>query len=173
MFPARPRSRSRAGERPGARAHVPLLAVAALAAALTAASGPAVAAGPHPVRTAPRDRLVVIADDGTTTRTTTLRCHPSGGTHPTARAACLRLDRLGGPLGPVPPARLCTMIFAGPQTARIRGHWHGRPVDQTYRRSNGCEVRRWEAMEPVLPDPAAQRAPAASQQAESGPLGVR
>ena len=41
MFPARPRSRSRsrAGERPGARAHVPLLALAALAHNLTRAAG--------------------------------------------------------------------------------------------------------------------------------------
>ncbi len=172
MFPARPRSRSRsrAGERPGARAHVPLLALAALA----LAAGPAGAAGPHPVRPAPRDRLVVTVDDGGgSTATTTLRCHPSGGTHPAARAACLRLDRLGGPLGPVPPARLCTMIFAGPQVARVTGRWRGRRVDRTYRRSNGCEVQRWEAMEPVLPDPAAHRAPAGSPLAGSGPLAVR
>lgn len=46
------------------------------------------------------------------------------------------------------------MLYGGPQTATIRGIWHGHLVDETYRRTNGCEVARWARMTPALPDPA-------------------
>lgn len=43
------------------------------------------------------------------------------------------------------------MIYSGPQRARVRGIWDGRPVDDRYDRTNGCEADRWRRMAPVLP----------------------
>lgn len=47
---------------------------------------------------------------------------------------------------------MCTMQYGGPATARVTGTWAGRPVDATYERGNGCEIARWDAMVPVLPE---------------------
>lgn len=77
-----------------------------------------------------------------------LSCHPSGRS---ATAACRRLDALGGPLGTSPRREVCSMLFSGPQTARITGTWRGRRVDETYGRGNGCQTSRWQRMSPVLP----------------------
>jgi hypothetical protein len=43
------------------------------------------------------------------------------------------------------------MQYGGPATARITGTWHGRPVDATYKRTDGCEISRWQGLVPVLP----------------------
>ncbi|PGH49286.1 SSI family serine proteinase inhibitor, partial [Streptomyces sp. Ru87] len=105
------------------------------------------------------DRLTVTiggsgnrAVDGTYT----LDCHPRGGTHRSAPAACDRLDevtRYGrDPFAPVPADANCLMIYGGPATARLTGTWAGRPVDARFSRSNGCEISRWDNLLPVLPD---------------------
>ncbi|KAA0933698.1 SSI family serine proteinase inhibitor [Streptomyces apricus] len=84
-----------------------------------------------------------------------LDCHPAGGSHPDARAACEQLDRnTSWGKSPFTSARhgeLCTMQYGGPATAHVTGTWAGRPVDATYKRSNGCEIARWDALVPVLP----------------------
>ncbi|MEU6278157.1 SSI family serine proteinase inhibitor [Streptomyces populi] len=103
------------------------------------------------------DRLTVTvhgAGDGAD-GTFELECHPAGGTHPHAAEACARLDRMTtwgkDTFAPVPPDSLCTMVYGGPATAHVTGTWAGRPVDARYDRSNGCEISRWNALEPVLP----------------------
>ncbi|MDT0378854.1 SSI family serine proteinase inhibitor [Streptomyces sp. DSM 42041] len=112
--------------------------------------------------------------------TRSLFCHPAGGTHPRAQAACEALDaavsaartagrdpegpvgRSGdtqralrapaaGPFAPVPSEAVCTMVHGGPAHARIKGVWHGKPVDARFDRSNGCEMSRWDRLVPVLP----------------------
>lgn len=132
----------------------PLLAAALVAlgllSALPASAAPA-------ARDAWGDRLLVTVSgagagvDGTVT----LRCHPAGGSHREAGAACARLDavtRWGkDTFAPVPKDALCTMQYGGPQTARVTGRWAGRQVDATYARTNGCEIARWNALVPVLP----------------------
>ncbi len=125
--------------------------------AAAAADGhPAVAPGTvSGARTYP-DHLVVTDDDGHGwVSRHTLRCHPEGGSHPHAWHACHRLDEMHGPAGPVPPGRMCSMLYGGPQTARVDGVWHGRPVHETYSRKDGCQTERWRRMVPVLPDPSA------------------
>jgi hypothetical protein len=98
------------------------------------------------------DRLAVTVDDGAGGTTTyQLDCHPAGGTHPDPAGACARLDTLGGPLGPTPTDRMCSMVYGGPQTATVAGRWHGTEVVAHYRRTNGCESDRWRSMGPVLP----------------------
>lgn len=135
------------------------LALGTLAAATptTAATPATTTAATSPDAPAGRvDILSVGYDDGHgDTARHTLRCHPAGGNLPRAAAACGRLDALGGPLGPVPKGEMCSMIYGGPQTARITGNWHGRRVDESYSRSNGCQTRRWQRMTPVLPGPPA------------------
>ncbi len=121
---------------------------------LTAAIGLILcAASPaHAVTPVTGDQLHVTYDDGHgTVSTRTLRCHPTGGSMAEAARACGRLDELGGPVGAGPAHEMCSMIYGGPQTARITGTWHGRPVAESYSRSNGCQTERWQRMAPVLP----------------------
>lgn len=83
----------------------------------------------------------------------TLTCRPTGGSHPNAAAACRRLNHLpGDPFQPVPPGSVCTMIYGGPQRANVVGIVHGKPVAARFDRTNGCEIARWDALVPVLPE---------------------
>lgn len=115
---------------------------------------------PTPVTGSSPDRLTVTVTEAGDGRDGTfkLECHPTGGTHPQAEDACARLDE--GTWGtdtfaPTPAGANCTMQYGGPATAHITGTWHGRPVDATYNRGNGCEISRWNKLVPVLPDTSA------------------
>ncbi|MER5766942.1 SSI family serine proteinase inhibitor [Streptomyces sp. NPDC001985] len=136
------------------------------AAALVSAAAPVAGAAALPVPlpgllSAPepeRDRLTVTVSDTGNARTNgryELECDPAGGTHPAAEGACERLDQLAregsDPFAPVPQGQMCTQQAGGPATARVTGTWHGRPVDATFNRTDGCEISRWQTMEPVLP----------------------
>jgi hypothetical protein len=146
-----------------------VLTATASVAALTAAVPPAgaVALSPPPLplplldRPAPEqpDRLTVIVSATGNTRTDgryELECGPAGGTHPSAESACNRLEELAreqqDPFAPVAEDQMCTQQFGGPATARVTGTWQGRQVDATFDRSNGCEISRWQTLEPVLPN---------------------
>ncbi|MFF1874120.1 SSI family serine proteinase inhibitor [Streptomyces sp. CB03911] len=104
------------------------------------------------------DRLTVTVSDGggpASGGTHELLCHPAGGDHPAAQEACDRLDSLtvwGRDLfAPVPPDAVCTLQYGGPATARVTGHWAGRPVDARFSRRDGCEIARWDSFVPLLP----------------------
>ena len=103
------------------------------------------------------DHLRVAVSEAGTGRDGTfeLHCHPAGGSHPDARAACEQLDRKTSwgmsPFAPADEGGLCTMQYGGPATAHVTGTWAGRPVDATYQRDDGCEIARWDALVPVLP----------------------
>ncbi|MGV9882482.1 SSI family serine proteinase inhibitor [Streptomyces sp. NPDC003006] len=143
-----------------------ILTAAASAAALSAAPltahadthtvPPAVTPAVTPAE-APTDRLTITVTDsgGDGEGTYELRCHPTGGTHPAAKAACARLDEVTvygtDPFAPVPAGAMCTRQYGGPATAHIKGTWQGRPVDATYTRGDGCEISRWDRLAPVLP----------------------
>ncbi|MFD9032692.1 SSI family serine proteinase inhibitor [Streptomyces sp. NPDC059567] len=79
----------------------------------------------------------------------------AGGDHPAAVHACARLDTLAkegqDPFEPVTKDALCGQQHGGPVVARITGDWRGRSVDARFSRANGCEIDRWENLEPVLP----------------------
>ncbi|MGW0839495.1 SSI family serine proteinase inhibitor [Streptomyces sp. NPDC002787] len=106
----------------------------------------------------PGDRLTVTVREagGGADGTFELRCHPQGGSHPAVREACGRLDRRTtwgtDPFAPVRPGTVCTMQYGGPATAYVTGTWAGRRVDARFDRGNGCEIARWDALVPVLPD---------------------
>lgn len=138
--------------RPPRTRRIPLATAAPAFALAVVAAVPASAACP----TDSWDRVAITVSDGYgTTHHYALRCRPPRGTHPEPRAACRQLAALHGPLGPMPRGQMCSMIYGGPQTARVAGYWHGVRVDQNYDRVNGCEIARWRQMEPVLPAPAA------------------
>src|SRR5712691_3009242 len=84
-------------------------------------------------------------------RTATLRCDPAGGTLRDARAACRRLAALDRPFAPVPPHAPCTQIYGGPQVAVVAGTFRGRRVWAEFRRTNGCEIDRWNRVQFLFP----------------------
>ncbi|OAH15032.1 SSI family serine proteinase inhibitor [Streptomyces jeddahensis] len=128
---------------------------AALSAAPTAAADTDLLPLP-PLFTAP-DQLTITVQGvgGDADGTYELECGPAGGTHPNAAGACRRLDEQAAegrdPFAPRQRGAMCTMQYGGPATAHVTGIWHGRPVDATYDRGDGCEVARWDAVVPVLP----------------------
>ena len=94
------------------------------------------------------------ADEKSDAVVMTLSCHPTGGDHPRADEACQRLDAVEkdgtDPFAKPAPDEICTFIYGGPQTATVVGTWKGANVDAKFSRSNGCEIARWNAIEPVL-----------------------
>ncbi len=129
-------------------------------AVLCAGAAPAVAADADASGRFPLpggDRLTVtVSHAGHADGRYVLRCHPGRGSHPDPVRACDTLDRRTtwgrDPFGPVPPRSLCAMQYGGTATAHITGTWAGRPVDARYGRGDGCQIARWDALVPVLPD---------------------
>ncbi|MGH4034678.1 SSI family serine proteinase inhibitor [Actinomycetota bacterium Odt1-20B] len=102
------------------------------------------------------DRLTVTVMDAGEGQDGTfdLECRPTGGSHPDADGACATLDQVPwgkDPFAPVAPDAMCTMQYGGPATAHITGTWHGRHVDASFKRTDGCEISRWDSLVPVLP----------------------
>ncbi|MCX5377098.1 SSI family serine proteinase inhibitor [Streptomyces sp. NBC_00091] len=134
------------------------LAALAVTSALAAA-----AAGPLPPLP-PLGRLLATPDRLTIELSNTgnrlvdgkfrLECRPFGGDHPKAEDACARLDELArkgkNPFAP-PKDEACSFQNGGPATAHVTGTWRGQEVDTTFRRRNGCDISRWNNLEPVLP----------------------
>ncbi len=90
----------------------------------------------------------------------TLTCGPAGGTLPHPAAACAALARVHDPFGPVRRGVMCSMIYGGPQAATIVGTWHGKRVNATFSRVDGCQTARWNRIAPVFgpyASPAAMR----------------
>ncbi|GAA2087233.1 hypothetical protein GCM10009801_50090 [Streptomyces albiaxialis] len=130
------------------------LTFAALASTVPAAPAVSPAVSPAP----DGDHLTVTVahtGDPALDGTYELYCHPAAGDHPDPRAACARLDKATGwgkdPFAPVPPNTPCTKQYGGPATAHVTGRWAGRPVDARYDRTDGCEISRWNDLEPFLP----------------------
>jgi hypothetical protein len=97
------------------------------------------------------DLTITVWPQGTggASRTWTLRCDPVGGSLPNAERACERLT--GAALKPLPAGTICTQIYGGPQAARVRGRFDGRPVDVRFNRTNGCEISRWNGATFLFP----------------------
>jgi Subtilisin inhibitor-like len=85
--------------------------------------------------------------------TWTLRCDYPGprGTHPRPEAACLALARHARALRPVPDEVACTQQWDGPEVALVRGTFRGKRIRATFNRTDGCEIRRWNALAALLP----------------------
>lgn len=128
-------------------------ALTAVALAVAATSGAATWVSAESLGRPTVLRIEVLAEPGAQTSKHTLTCRPTGGSHPHAQAACRRLNNLSGdPFQPVPSGSVCTMIYGGPQRAIVQGIVHGKPVAAQFNRRNGCEMARWDALVPVLPE---------------------
>ncbi|MFC7326135.1 SSI family serine proteinase inhibitor [Marinactinospora rubrisoli] len=83
--------------------------------------------------------------EGFSPGTWTLTCSPAGGDHPEPEAACADLSDAGTEVfEPVPESQPCTFVYGGPEVATVTGRVGDTEVDSTFRRSDGCEVDRWE-----------------------------
>jgi len=98
--------------------------------------------------------ITVTVDDGSGGKQTwTLTCGAdgaAGGDHPDAAGACAALAALPDPFRPVPKDMACTMVYGGPQTATVQGRWGGKDVLTTFKRTDGCEIARWNRIAPLL-----------------------
>ena len=131
---------------------------ATLSVVLAACAEPAQPVGPPEITASPSAaptpdaRLTVLHRDGSKDSIWQLTCAPTGGTHPDPQTACQALDdNDGAALAPVDSGTMCTQVYAGPDTATIRGTWRGREVSSTFKLTNGCEIARWEALVGLLP----------------------
>jgi len=71
----------------------------------------------------------------------------AGDSSPPCRAA---RALAAGDFAPVDAKKACTEIFGGPQTARVTGVLHSKPVTADFSRNNGCEIARWERVAKLL-----------------------
>jgi hypothetical protein len=93
---------------------------------------------------------VTVDDDGAQgpeePRTLELECEA-----PSDSAACGAAAGISAAdLRPVSGDTACTQIFGGPEEARIVGSIRGDDVDATFKRSDGCEIARWDKVKPLL-----------------------
>jgi Subtilisin inhibitor-like len=80
----------------------------------------------------------------------TLRCDPVAGTHPRRVEACRLLASLANPFAPVPPNLGCTQIYGGPQVALVTGTFREGRVWARFKRSDGCQIARWQRVRVLL-----------------------
>ncbi|MFC8304683.1 serine protease inhibitor [Specibacter sp. NPDC057265] len=75
-----------------------------------------------------------------------------GSTVPDPAAALAAVERHGEKtFFPVPdPARMCTQQYGGPEVAVVTGWFKGKTVNATFKRTDGCEIARWQALAPLF-----------------------
>ncbi|GAA3609351.1 SSI family serine proteinase inhibitor [Kineosporia mesophila] len=147
---ARPNITDRRRPRPGPLLLAALLALVAVLATGCASDSDSGTVTPQDAP-GPATDLTIKVTDGKTT-TWSLTCDPAGGDHPDASAACATLEKSGTQaLGTPATDQMCTQIFGGEQTATITGTWKGKAVNASLSRKDGCEVARWDQLDPLLP----------------------
>ncbi|VXC35281.1 Subtilisin inhibitor-like [Arthrobacter sp. 9AX] len=72
--------------------------------------------------------------------------------HPTADAACAALKNNAAIVASpaVRTDQACTEQYGGPQEAQVTGVVDGVPVDDAFKRTNGCEIGSWDAAKDVI-----------------------
>lgn len=128
-----------------------VITAAACGSATSASSAPKSSASASASAPAARVSLTVVvkASPGASPQRWTLRCDPTGGTHPDAQAACHQLLAAKNPFAPIPRGIMCPMIAAGPQRATISGIFFGQHVASNFSRT-GCEAARWSELGDVF-----------------------
>jgi hypothetical protein len=143
----------------GARYLLPVTLCAIALAACGSEAGSASSGGPassaSPAAPAAKVALTITVTPrpGAHTRRWTLRCEPTGGTHPDADAACHQLLTAKDPFQPIPRNIMCPMIVTGEQKATVQGTWFGKPVDVSFSQLNGCASVRWNELGRVFGGP--------------------
>jgi hypothetical protein len=93
--------------------------------------------------------VVRVDDDGDKARPAReLRLDCATPTDSTACGAAAGVS--AADLAPTEPDTACTMMYGGPQTASIKGTIRGTAVDASFSRRDGCEISRWQRVEPLL-----------------------
>ncbi|GEM_PF-2043795 len=78
----------------------------------------------------------------------------TAGTHPNRKAVCALLAKKGiGIFAPTPTGTACSMIYGGPETARVTGTIGSTKVKATFSKTDGCQVARWLAALPLFTFP--------------------
>ncbi|WP_049580702.1 SSI family serine proteinase inhibitor [Streptomyces sp. SBT349] len=130
-----------------------VLAASAAVPAVPAAAATAASQGYAPGRQDANRLVITVADSGTSADGTyELTCRPAGGEHPDPAAACAALERQAEPFAAVAADAMCTYVYGGSATATIKGVWDGKAVDARFDRTDGCEIARWDALVPALPE---------------------
>jgi hypothetical protein len=97
------------------------------------------------------DLVVIVRPEGpdSPAERRTIRCERLGAGSRVCRGlAGLQPDQLD----PVPPDVACTQIYGGPGTARVRGELRGQQVDASFKRTDGCQIERWDRNRVLLGD---------------------
>jgi Subtilisin inhibitor-like len=81
----------------------------------------------------------------------TLRCNPAGGTLPRPARACRVLASQSAPFRPVPSGTICTGIYGGRAAALVRGTFRGRRLRTWFKRTDGCQIARWNRVRVLFP----------------------
>ena len=102
---------------------------------------------------------LVVEQTTDRTQTWTLTCDPPGGDHPSPAAACGALAGVRDAFAPLPADVVCTEVYGGAQTARVKGTYRGAPVDLALSRTDGCRIAQWERLGALLPGPVGVQAP--------------
>lgn len=75
----------------------------------------------------------------------------TAGTHPNRKAICALLAKKGVKIfAPTPAGTACSMIYGGPEIARVTGTVGSTKVKATFNKTDGCQVARWQAALPLF-----------------------
>ena len=92
--------------------------------------------------------LSVQADEKAAPSTASLTCP---GEKAKDRDVCAALDVVApGVFEPVPVDQACTAIYGGPRKATVTGTYEDEAISAVFTQENGCEIARWNQIEPVL-----------------------
>ncbi|MFD0691791.1 SSI family serine proteinase inhibitor [Actinomadura fibrosa] len=106
----------------------------------TASAEPAAASAQPAPGTSLRLTLTYPGRNTSGTRSVTLQCAPTGGSHPSAARACAELAASHGAIDRSPDGRICLAVYA-PVVARAEGRLRGAPVSFRTRYGNDCVMR--------------------------------
>lgn len=111
---------------------------AIVVAGLSVTAGPARASTP-----AAESALVITAYDATNAARpviaeVTLRCGPTGGSHPDAAGACATLEQVDGDFDALVPLGLFCPEYYAPVAVEVGGRWRDRAVTFEHEYGNRC-----------------------------------
>ncbi len=138
----------------GKGAHRPMRLEAVLAAAILAALFLTGCSGSETTTDKTSVTVVYWEENGppAPSVTWTVRCDPPAGTHPDPAAACDALNAAEMSLfEPAAAGVGCTEIFGGPERVDVKGTLRGKPIEATFTRRNGCEIKRWNGLGGLIP----------------------
>lgn len=125
-----------------ARPRARYLLIAAISAAAATACGSTAAPASSSASSAKVSLDIKVTGGSGGAHHWTLRCDPTGGSHPRAAAACAVLLKAKDPFAPVPRGIGCPMILADTPVVKVTGIYFGHHINTTFTRG-GCGEARW------------------------------